>query len=147
MTQRELVAEKAREWIGTPYHHRARVLGHGVDCAQLPAAVYHSAGIIPLLSMDYATDWHLHHSEELYIDGVVRWAHEIEPEQAGLGDLIIWKFGRTFSHGGIVADRDVRSVIHAKIDLGVELSSIITDEELRVRPRRYFSVWSTVDGR
>lgn len=29
---RKIVAE-ARKWIGTPFHHQARVIGVGVDCA------------------------------------------------------------------------------------------------------------------
>lgn len=42
----DVVAE-ARAWIGTPYHHQARVRGVGVDCAGLVIGVARALGIVP----------------------------------------------------------------------------------------------------
>jgi cell wall-associated NlpC family hydrolase len=44
MTREQLLAE-ARTWIGTPFHHRGRVKGAGVDCGGLVVAVAGACGI------------------------------------------------------------------------------------------------------
>ena len=36
---RAAVVAEAIAWLGTPYHHRARIKGVGVDCAQLALGV------------------------------------------------------------------------------------------------------------
>ena len=36
---REQIIAKAREWLGTPYHHQQSLKGVGVDCLGLVAAV------------------------------------------------------------------------------------------------------------
>ena len=42
---REAVVTEAASWIGTPFHHAARVKGAGVDCLMLLAEVYERAGV------------------------------------------------------------------------------------------------------
>lgn len=136
---RKLVVEAAMGWLGTPYHHNARVRGVGVDCAMLPAAVYEEAGAIDPVEPRYAHDWHMHRSAELYIEWVLRCGgHEIEREQSLPGDLALWRWGRTFSHGGILVGGDM--VVHAWIGLGVTLDSILTHTELSTRPMRFFTM-------
>ena len=43
---RAAVCSEARRWIGTPWHHRQRALGAGVDCAHLLIAVYAACGLL-----------------------------------------------------------------------------------------------------
>lgn len=35
LQQRAAVIAEAESWLSTPYHHEARIKGHGVDCAQI----------------------------------------------------------------------------------------------------------------
>jgi cell wall-associated NlpC family hydrolase len=139
MTRDQVVAEALR-WEGTPYHHRARVLGVGVDCAQLPLAVYHACGLIPDLDPKYTTDWMLHRDEERYL-GVVRdHAREIDRGQVGRGDFAIWKYGRTYSHGAILLDPP--TVLHAVQFAGAVIrGDIDRDEELRARAVKFFTLF------
>lgn len=44
--QRALFIHCARQWIGTPFHLNARVIGQGVDCAQLIIAAALQAGLL-----------------------------------------------------------------------------------------------------
>lgn len=141
MTPREAVVAEALTWLRTPYHHQARVRGVGVDCAQFPAAVYEAAGVIEHVDPRYTRDWHLHRSDELYLEWARSLAREIPEEEAGPGDFVIWKFGRTFSHGGIMLDYP--TVIHSYIGVGVSTDNINQHEELRTRPRVFFSVWGS----
>jgi len=102
MTTRHAVVSCARTWLGTPYHPCAMLKGKGVDCLTLLAAVYVEAGVFKEIPVHpYAKDWHLHRSQELYLQGVLKYAREIEGPPLP-GDIAVWKFGRCFSHGAIV---------------------------------------------
>ena len=65
---RQAVVAEALSWLGTPYAHRQQLKSVGVDCAQLPLAVYAAAGVIGEADVGaYAAQWHLHRGEELYL--------------------------------------------------------------------------------
>lgn len=107
---RAAIVAEARTWLRTPYHHRARVKGAGVDCAMLLAEVYERVGLIPHVSpLPYPMDWHLHRGEERYLKWVEQYAGSVS--QPLPGDIALWRFGRCFSHGAIVVEWPM--VIHA----------------------------------
>lgn len=138
--ERAAVVAEAKTWLGTPYHHHARVKGAGVDCANLPAAVYESCGLIPNLAPSYSEQWHKHRDEEIYLSWVTPHAREIDRSSVQPGDFAIWKFGRTFSHGAIIIDPPI--VIHSYIGLGVVMADMDEEEELLPRrPVRFFTLW------
>jgi NlpC/P60 family putative phage cell wall peptidase len=152
--QRAGVVAEARSWLGTPYHHGARVKGAGVDCAQLLIGVFSAVGLIePPRLENYPPDWHLHRSAERYLGVVLAHAHELEGDAPLPGDVVLWRFGRCFSHGAIVIDWPL--VIHAYL----ARPCVLEDAERAVwldtigegggsgrkRPRRFFSYWR--DGR
>ena len=140
--RRRVVAE-ARTWVGTPYHHHARIKGVGVDCAQILAAVFHAADLAPELDLGhYPTQWHLHHGEELYLQQLqAAGAHRIDAElQPQPGDVGVWRFGRTYSHGGIVIEGGANPlVVHAYIGRGVTVSRA-SEDPLAGREHCYWSV-------
>ena len=45
MTTKNQVVDKAREWIGTPFHHQGRSHGIGVDCIGLVIVVAQALGL------------------------------------------------------------------------------------------------------
>lgn len=139
--QRSAVVAEARTWLGTPYHSHARLKGVGVDCANLPAAVYEAVGLTPHIRPAYSDQWFLHHDAELYLAQVIPFARrEITVDEIGPGDLGVWRYGRTYSHGAIILDRPL--VIHATLPGGgVHLGDLDRDEDLRSRPRRFFTLW------
>ena len=116
---RQRIATEAATWLGTPYHHHARVKGVGVDCAQLLAAVFEAVGVIPHLDLgNYATQWHLHHADELFLQWLQRCGASPLPagQAPGVGDIGVWRYGRTHSHGGIVVDAGPDPlIVHAYI--------------------------------
>ncbi len=137
--QRRKIVQAAREWLGTPYHHRACVKGAGADCATFPLAVYKQCGLIPAEYRPpaYAMQWHLHRSEELYLSEIEKFCCEIvtPPEP---GDFVVFRFGRTFSHGAIVLDWPL--IIHSCIPHGVLLTDGSKDGELIGRDQKFFAV-------
>lgn len=136
---RARVVQEARAWLGTPYHHAARVKGAGVDCGQLVAAAFEAAGVVsPLAIAPYPSDWNLHRGAELYLDVVLQHAREIEGPPSP-GDIAVWQFGRAFSHGAIVVEWPV--IIHAYFGLGVVQEDALANQNLAARPVRFFSPW------
>lgn len=136
--KRARVVAEAMTWLRTPYHKHGRVKGAGVDCSMLLAEVYEKAGIIARVYPEYAADWHLHKTRELYVEWLERFANEVTGRDPLPGDAVVWKFGRTFSHGAIVAEWP--NVIQAYMNRPVELANAMQDEELRTRPMRVFEM-------
>ncbi len=141
--EREKVVAEARRWLRTPYRDCQRVRGAGVDCAQLPAAVYYVVGKILEVPHDhYSPQWHLHHDEERYLAAVRERAREI-PGPPQPGDFALFKVGRCHAHGGIVTRWPF--IIHAVSGLGVIESDASREPFARVvlidREPRFFTLW------
>jgi len=116
---RDAVITDARKWLGTPYHHQARVRGVGVDCAMLLCEVYEACGMIPHIDpRPYPPDWHLHRSEEKYLGWIKKYADQVDEPMPG--DVVLYQFGRTVSHAGIVIDWPM--IIHAYRGQGCVMS-------------------------
>lgn len=107
--ERQRVIEIARSYLGTKYHDNAKVKGTpengggGVDCATLIAMVFEEAGLTPPVEIPpYSPQWFLHRNEEKYMDMVMARAHEISSDDAQPADVILYKLGRVYAHGGII---------------------------------------------
>lgn len=135
MDLRQRIVEEARSWLGTPYHHQAMVKGAGVDCAMILVAVYRAVGLIPagFDPRPYPQDWHLHRNAERYLGNITRFCREVETPQ--VGGIAVWRFGRTFSHGGIYIGGN--QVIHSYVGRGVVLDDM-GQAELSERGVCYF---------
>lgn len=136
--KRDEVVREAKSWLGTPYHHQAFVKGAGVDCGFLLICIYHACGLIDWIDpRPYPHDWHLHRSAEMYLGWVERYAMKVDRAPKA-GDIVLFKFGRCISHGGIMLnDHDI---IHAYIGLGVVIGDI-NKEPLRGRYAGVYSIW------
>lgn len=138
--QRQSVITEAATWLNTPWAHNQAVKGIGVDCGQFPLEVYIACGRIGRESVDdYPIDWALHRNEERYLQIVERYCVRVEsPQQA---DLVVFKYGRTFSHGGIVVDYP--KIIHA---LRGEKAGVVYDNalqaDLKRRERVFYSYFA-----
>lgn len=145
----------ARRWLFTPYHHMARVHGEGVDCAQFIIAAFVEAGIEADFDPGFYTpDWHLHRSEEKYLEHLEKYLVRIDEhwKDAPLGEregwcpppasVVVVRYGRTFSHSAIVTDWP--NIIHANVhdDCVVECSAI--GSMLEERPLRTYAHRSLV---
>lgn len=112
MVTRETIVAEARSWLGTPYHHRARVKGAGVDCAQILIAVFAAVGLIDDFDPgEYPPDWMLHRDDERFRRFVEAYADPIARANLLPGDLALYQVGRCFAHGAIVIDWPL--VVHA----------------------------------
>lgn len=104
-TRVAMVAEAAR-WLKTPYHHKGRRIGVGADCGGLIYEVYNKfLGPIKPFPTDYPPDWTLHRGDELYLDFLK--SYMVQVSEPALGGITMWRYGRCFGHGTIVAGSNV----------------------------------------
>jgi cell wall-associated NlpC family hydrolase len=144
-TQRGAVVTAARSWIGTPYHNCADLKGVGVDCGMLIVRVFVDTGLCaPFDPRPYAPDWHLHRSEERYLGFVFERCAEVDNPEPG--DVMVFRYGRCYSHGGIVTSVAPLKIVHAYFparrvfEEDIAHNSVLSDP---VRKPRYFSYWAS----
>ena len=141
--QRLVAVAAARSWIGTPYHHAADVKGVGVDCAMILVRVFCDLRLVePFDPRPYTRDWMLHRDDERYLGFLLERARAVAEPEAG--DVILFRFGRCFAHGGIVTARDPLTIVHAFAPAGVVLEEEIgRNAELaeRLGRAKFASYW------
>lgn len=138
MTPRETALATARAWIDTPYRHRARRQGVGCDCLMLIVEAYVAAGLLPadIEIPYYPPDMMFHSSDTRYVDTVLDYCDEVDTPQPG--DLVMWKYGKTYSHAGIVSTWP--RIVHAYAPYGAVIEmSVNDDSRLANRPVRFFA--------
>jgi cell wall-associated NlpC family hydrolase len=142
--QRAAVVAEARSWIGTPYHNCADIKGVGVDCGMLLVRVFVDLKLCPPFDpRPYPIDWHLHRSEERYLGFVFDRSAETTAPQPG--DVAVFRYGRCYSHGGIVTKASPLRIVHAfyqtrmVIEDDVSRNAVLADP---ARKPRFFSLWA-----
>jgi cell wall-associated NlpC family hydrolase len=141
--QRAAVVAEARSWISTPYHNCADIKGVGCDCGMLLVRVMVDCKLCaPFDPRPYPPDWHLHRSEEKYLGFIFDRGHEVTSPQPG--DVMVFKFGRCYSHGGFVTSINPLKIVHAYhkarrvLEEGVARNSVLMNN----RAPRFFSYWA-----
>jgi len=142
MITREAIVAEALSWCGTPWHHEASVKGAGVDCAQLLRAVLVNLGARIRPTDHYPPDWHLHRGEERFLGFVLEYCREIQEAQLEPGDILLWRIGRCYSHGGFFIGAG--EIVHAIVAEGKVRRARLDEGELGWRERRAFR-WSGFD--
>jgi NlpC/P60 family putative phage cell wall peptidase len=139
VTAREVVVHEARSWLSTPYHHLANLKGVGVDCAMLVVEVFKACGLTPpdLDPRPYAPDWHMHHSREVFLDWLQQFADPVDRPLPG--DVAVWRFGRTYSHGAIVVGTD-GTIVHAYQEARCVTLGRLDETPLAQRPVLFWHV-------
>ena len=130
----EIVME-AKTWLRTPWHHKARVKGCGVDCAQFLIAVYSAVDLIePFETGEYPADWHLHQDETVFLNHLLQYSVQVgEPE---VGDVVMFQYGRHPAHGSIyIGDGQI---IHAWRDEGFVTITDLTRNPISERIAGYY---------
>jgi cell wall-associated NlpC family hydrolase len=141
--ERAAIVAAARTWIGTPYHNCADVRGSGVDCGMLIVRVFVDAGLCaPFDPRPYPADWHFHRGEERYLGFVFDHCAEVATPEPG--DVVVFRYGRCYSHGGIVTKAAPLTFVHAfwpaKLVLEEELARNV-QLSAPARAARFFSYW------
>ena|SRR3982750_2400996 len=137
--QRLAVLAEAETWLKTPFHYQACVKGCGVACGPFLIAVYNAVGIFVDANVGhFPPDWHMHTTEERYLDTVRKYARPVEsPQPADMVFFRVFK-NRPFCHGGIVVDWPL--IIHSADKRCVEYLDV-SQTALGTRERVLLSPW------
>lgn len=142
---REIIIATAKSYLRTAYHHQARRRSVGVDCATLILECAIEAGIVPKDEKlpHYPFQWCMNGDRESLIEFIRRFCPEF-PGPPKPASIVVWKMGRTFSHGAIVLDWP--TCIHARVGTGCEYVNAEADGQLAMmgsepRPRLFFDHW------
>jgi cell wall-associated NlpC family hydrolase len=147
--ERARVVAIARSWIGTPFHHNARIKGVGVDCAQLLAAVFAEAALEDATLPEYSADWFLHEDRERYLDEMDRYTVAVaEGAPVELGDIPMFRYGRSVSHAGIIVEVSPTTypiMVHSFRGIGVTLDELTPTGAMtsRLAGVRRLNRWAT----
>jgi cell wall-associated NlpC family hydrolase len=143
LPERSEIVVAAQRWLRTPYHPRSAVLGVGCDCGTLLLETYRAVGIVPpdFRLAYYSVQRALHDPQERYIGLVLQLGgREISESELGAGDVIAYKVGRAFGHGGIAIEWP-SVMIHSTRAGGTHLTNGIEDGFLKGLARRYFTIF------
>jgi cell wall-associated NlpC family hydrolase len=142
--QRAAVVAAARAWIGTPYHNCADIKGVGVDCGMLLVRVFVDLGLCPPFDpRPYPVDWHLHRGEERYLGFV--FDRSAESKAPLPGDVMVFRYGRCYSHGGIVTVARPLTIVHAYYQTRMVIENEVSCDAVLADPARrprFFSLWT-----
>jgi len=151
---RMAIVQEGLSWIGTPFVNCGDIKGRdgAVDCAMLAVRCYVDTGrLAPFDPRPYPPDWHRHKSEQRFLGWIQDTLGACEVEAPRLGDVVVYQFGRCFSHSGITINST--EIVHAFYIAGCVLVSDMDEPVLKSvtlaakdypRPRKYFDVWNPV---
>jgi cell wall-associated NlpC family hydrolase len=143
LEERRHVVREARSWVGTPYHPQGDVKGAGVDCGMLLVRVFVDTGLCPPFD-----DWYLHRAEERYLGFIFDRTKEVHPSTGSgplPGDVMVFRYGRCYAHGGIVTNASPLTIVHAFQPAGFVLEEDVGGNVLLSAPARrprVFSYWA-----
>ena len=129
------------EWKDTPFRHFCGVKGQGCDCIHFVARVFEELGILKWrkdIIPDYAKDWHLHRTEELLMQGILKELKVVAVDFSNLmnGDIILFQYGRASAHASIYYDKHTYQSIN-----GVGVRSIaFNDPKFEKRMKYAFRI-------
>lgn len=140
----------AETWIGTPFRDCADIVGPkgGVDCAMSLTRWHVDTGRLPPFEpRPYSARAMLHSEEELFLKWVQDRLGGVETTDPKPGDVLVWRYGKTFSHGGLLYNSDevIHAYAYAKMCLVSPLSTAVLDlvgfrGATGKRPRKAFTV-------
>ncbi|MGB8601972.1 MAG: hypothetical protein WCD42_07225 [Rhizomicrobium sp.] len=149
--QRAAIVNAAFDWLGTPFVNCCDKKGPdgGVDCAMLLVRCYCDTGTLPPFDpRPYAPSWFMHQEKELFLEFLIDRLGAQEIAAPRIGDVIVWRYGKTYSHGSILINAS--EILHAYGVDGSVLISRLEDDPVKyvavkglrfLRPVKYFSLW------
>jgi NlpC/P60 family putative phage cell wall peptidase len=108
MTIANDIVTQARTWLGTPFHHQARLKGKGCDCLGLVVGVVDELGLEDANGMKLAAHDEITYSRQpdgAYLtEKLTGLLAEIPASEARAGDLALFKVRENPQHLAILTD-------------------------------------------
>lgn len=100
MVTRKQIVDEARTWLGTPFHHQARIKGVGVDCAGVIAGTANALGISDFDATGYSHT----PSGSMIVKILEKQMNRIDISELKFGDVILFKFDQEPQHLAFYTD-------------------------------------------
>lgn len=130
---REAIVERARQELGTPWQHQARLSGTALDCIGLVGVVAIGVGVTEgrqWFDDDDLKRYGRPPRPDVLLDGARKYLDEIDVGQAVEGDVVVLAHRShpdTPTHFGIVTQARPRYVIHAEYFAGKVVENSMPD--------------------
>ena len=145
MIDRPAIIAEARRWLGTPFRDSCGLLGQGVDCLWFCYGVYQALGHVPKgIIPPYSPQFLMHQTDDPFLREIAPYTVEIAPDEAQMGDMVIFKFGRCYSHSALIIAWP--KIIHAHKPANCVLEDNAINNQLLARdahgerPRKFFTL-------
>lgn len=140
--QRNQLVATAKSWFGTPFRACSALKGCGTDCMQVIKATYLESGVMNIGGIPTPTNYSVQANQNQetteYLDTVRLYMREIPESEVKPGDVVLFKNGLAYGHGGIIVEWP-RAIIHATNFHGVTMGDARTGKFLRM-PRLFFTL-------
>ena len=122
--ERKFIKE-AKRWIGTPFLHRGRTYGLGVDCINYVLAIFENCHLLPYVHLGwYSFSWYLHKDKHVVFDKLIEQLSPIEIDKDfKIGDVFVYNFGRA-NAGHVAVFLGGKNIIHSVYNTGVIMSNM-----------------------
>jgi hypothetical protein len=134
MTTPQDIIRAARGWIGTPFHHQARVKGVGVDCIGLLVGIARELELtddkgLPLADYDQPNYSPLPDGRGLKTAVSLHLLELASAGEASLGDVYLFRFQQDPQHVGILSELPdgAASIIHCYSNTGKVVEHRLND--------------------
>ena len=118
MIDKKMVVAAARSWVGTPFHHQARVKQAGVDCIGLVIGVARELSLVP---QDFDVQGYAETPDGRTLMRLAAMhMTEIGRDAMGPGDVVVTRFDQGAQHFGVLGNyrHGGLSIIHGASDPG-----------------------------
>lgn len=116
MIDRHVIAEEARQWVGTRWAHQASLKGVGADCIGLVVGVAAACGVAEAAAFRSAPEYRGYGREpdpSLLLAGCERWLNRVMLWEARLGDVLVFRFLFEPQHFALVSREDPQYIVHS----------------------------------
>ncbi len=139
MDKNEAYVAEARTWIGTKWRHGQVLKGDSTDCIQWIILLGKQFGWVPndFVPPKYSRDWALHNSHSTLKSEIAKFCYETKTMM--LGDILLFRFGKTASHAGVYCGNG--EMLHSHIRNGVELIKLT---QYCAKTQRYMDVLESI---
>lgn len=138
---RQAIIDEAYTYIGTPYQHKGRIKGVGVDCGGMIYNLFSPYLPLPPFPASYASDWSLHKGDnEIYLDFIAPFVIEVpRPVPAG---VTMVQFGRNFGHGIVCVGKNQFIHSYGRTQHGSVIKSGLNrfNKAGKLRPMKHYDV-------
>jgi len=121
------IVNKAREYLGTPFHHQGRLKGTGVDCIGLVSGVFKELNLVSYDNVTYSR----FPSGNLLMSELRKVFDEVQYEEVREGDILVFWFNPRTKSPQHIGIKSSRGIIHTWAGVGKVVEHSINERWIK----------------